>query len=125
MRLIFSTRPAYGHVYPLMPLAGAARQAGHEVEFATAGPFLAKLGSMGVPTHDVGLTIEQGREHVLATIDGDEVLHPPGENIGSVPFGTAVTSPGSKPSSISSSRVASDGVTVRLRRYSGGASRAS
>ena len=43
MKILFSTRPAYGHVYPLMPLALAAREAGHDVRFATTGQFLGKL----------------------------------------------------------------------------------
>ena len=58
MKIVFSSRPAYGHVYPLLPLAGAARRAGHHVSFATTGHFLARLDRLGYPTHDVGLTIE-------------------------------------------------------------------
>ena len=41
---------------------------------------------------------------------------PPGEKNGSTPLGTAVTRSGRKPSSISSSRVDSDGVTIAPRR---------
>jgi UDP:flavonoid glycosyltransferase YjiC (YdhE family) len=67
MRLLFSVRPAYGHVYPVMPLALAARAAGHEVRFATTGPFLPKLAAVGFPTHDVGLTIEQARDDLVLT----------------------------------------------------------
>src|SRR5256885_9690132 len=36
VRLLFTSLAAYGHVYPLLPLAVAAREAGHEVLFATA-----------------------------------------------------------------------------------------
>jgi UDP:flavonoid glycosyltransferase YjiC (YdhE family) len=71
MRILISSRPAYGHVYPLMPLACAARDAGHEVEFATTGPFLAKLRALGFPTHDVGLTIEDARDQLVAATPGD------------------------------------------------------
>jgi UDP:flavonoid glycosyltransferase YjiC (YdhE family) len=67
MRFLFCSRPAYGHVYPLMPLALAARDAGHDVEFATTGPFLAKLRALGFPTHDVGITIEQALEELIAS----------------------------------------------------------
>ena len=72
MRMLFSVRPAYGHVYPVMPLALAARAAGHEVRFATTGPFLPKLTALGFPTDDVGLTIEQARDHLVltASLDG-------------------------------------------------------
>jgi UDP:flavonoid glycosyltransferase YjiC (YdhE family) len=70
MRILFSTRPAFGHVYPLMPLAMAARDAGHDVTFATTGRFLDKLPSAGFPTHDVGLTIEQARDQVVGGLPG-------------------------------------------------------
>lgn len=58
MKVLFSARPAYGHVYPMIPLATAARAAGHHVAFATAGMFVAKLAALGFPTFDVGLSIE-------------------------------------------------------------------
>jgi UDP:flavonoid glycosyltransferase YjiC (YdhE family) len=39
MRILFSAAPMFGHVNPVLPLAVAARRAGHEVVFAT-GPAL-------------------------------------------------------------------------------------
>ncbi len=60
LKLLFSTHPAYGHVYPMMPLALAARAGGHDVEFATTGEFLSKLGALGFAVHNVGLTIDHG-----------------------------------------------------------------
>ncbi len=39
MRVLFTTFPAYGHFHPLVPLARALQQAGHEVAFATAESF--------------------------------------------------------------------------------------
>src|SRR5688500_11687073 len=71
MRILISSRPAYGHVYPLMPLALAARDAGHAVDFATTGPFLPKLRALGFPTHDIGITIEQARDQLLMATPGD------------------------------------------------------
>jgi len=71
VRLLFSARPAYGHVYPMMPLALAARDAGHDVQFATAGAFLPKLQSLGFTTHAVGLTIEQARDELVGSAPGD------------------------------------------------------
>jgi UDP:flavonoid glycosyltransferase YjiC (YdhE family) len=59
MRIVFSTRPAFGHVYPLMPLAFAARDAGHEVIFTTTGSFLPTLPRLGFSTYDVGLSFEE------------------------------------------------------------------
>jgi UDP:flavonoid glycosyltransferase YjiC (YdhE family) len=70
MRILISSRPAYGHVYPLMPLALAARDAGHEVAFATTGPFLPKLRALGFPTHDIGITIEQALDEMIASMPG-------------------------------------------------------
>lgn len=71
MRILFCARPAYGHVYPMMPLALAAREAGHDVQFATAGAFVPKLQSLGFTTHAVGLTIEQARDELVGSAPGD------------------------------------------------------
>jgi UDP:flavonoid glycosyltransferase YjiC (YdhE family) len=37
--VVFTSIPAYGHLYPLMPLAEAAAGAGHRVSVATGSPF--------------------------------------------------------------------------------------
>ena len=71
MKILFSARPAYGHVYPLLPLAVAARRAGHQVSFATTGSFLATLDRLGFPTHSVGVTIEDARKELLAALSAD------------------------------------------------------
>jgi Glycosyltransferase family 28 C-terminal domain len=67
MRILFSSRPAFGHLYPMMPLALAARDTGHDVTFATTGNFLDRLRTAGFTTHDVGMTIEQARDQVVGT----------------------------------------------------------
>jgi UDP:flavonoid glycosyltransferase YjiC (YdhE family) len=54
-----------------MPLAGALRAAGHEVQVATTGDFVPRLRALGFPTHDVGLTIEQGIDQMLRAVPGD------------------------------------------------------
>src|SRR6266704_1599756 len=43
VRIVFAAMPAYGHLYPLMPLALAAADTGHEVVVATGAPFLGRL----------------------------------------------------------------------------------
>jgi len=55
-----------------MPLALAARAAGHDVRFATTGSFLPRLAAIGFPTVDVGITIEQARDDLLmmSSLDG-------------------------------------------------------
>ena len=48
-----------------MPLAIAARDAGHEVVFATTGHFVARLDRLGFAVHDVGVTIEAARDALV------------------------------------------------------------
>ena len=43
MKILFAALPGYGHVYPLMPLAEACAEVGHEVVVATGAPFLDRL----------------------------------------------------------------------------------
>jgi len=38
MRILFSSTPAFGHVLPMLPLARAARRAGHETALLTHPP---------------------------------------------------------------------------------------
>jgi UDP:flavonoid glycosyltransferase YjiC (YdhE family) len=68
VKILFSTRPAFGHVYPIIPLAQAAREAGHDVRFATTGRFLEQLRRLGFVAHDVGVSIEAARDELLATL---------------------------------------------------------
>ncbi|MBB6421366.1 hypothetical protein [Streptomyces sp. AK010] len=49
MRLLFTTAPLRGHFHPLVPLAWAARSAGHEVLIATTGDFAATVARAGLP----------------------------------------------------------------------------
>lgn len=52
MRITFASIPAYGHLYPMMPLALAMVEAGHDVTVATGKPFLGRLPvrtATGVP----------------------------------------------------------------------------
>lgn len=66
MRILFSARPSYGHIYPMMPLADAALAAGHQVEFATTGPFLERLGRLGFPVRPVGISIDDAALRLIA-----------------------------------------------------------
>ena len=52
MRILFTTQPAYGHFHPLLPLAAAARDAGHDIIFASSalfGPVIQAAGYRSVP----------------------------------------------------------------------------
>lgn len=49
MRLLFTTAPLPGHFHPLVPLAWAARAAGHEVLVATTEDFAPTVAAAGLP----------------------------------------------------------------------------
>lgn len=70
MRILFTCRPAYGHLYPLMPLAIAAREAGHEVIFGTGRAFLEKVRALGFDAHEVGISIQDASDEAA----GDDPL---------------------------------------------------
>lgn len=67
LRVLFCAWPAFGHLYPLMPLALAARTAGHEVVFATGEDFVPRLRALGFETHQVGISLKQA---VLELVSG-------------------------------------------------------
>ena len=77
MRIVIRAHPAFGHVYPLMPLAEAARAAGHEVVFPTASPFLQSLAAAGFRTIEAGVSMHEavrrrlGDKPVPHVIDGE------------------------------------------------------
>jgi UDP:flavonoid glycosyltransferase YjiC (YdhE family) len=43
VKIMFASLGAYGHLYPMMPLAIACADAGQEVVIATGKPFLERL----------------------------------------------------------------------------------
>ena len=49
MKILFAAIPAYGHLYPLMPLALACADAGHDVTVACGKPFLGRLPLPTIP----------------------------------------------------------------------------
>ena len=62
MDVVFAAIPAYGHIYPLMPLAGALRTAGHDVTLATGRPFLGVLDVDTVPAFPEHATLSWAEE---------------------------------------------------------------
>ena len=58
MKILFSARPAFGHVFPLVPLALASIDRGHDVTFASGEGFLPKLAGWGFETRKVGGAID-------------------------------------------------------------------
>ena len=55
MRALLTTQPAYGHFHPMLPLAAALRDAGHEVRFATGARFCDVVRSAGFHCDPAGL----------------------------------------------------------------------
>ncbi|MFT4166713.1 MAG: glycosyltransferase [Microlunatus sp.] len=54
MRILFTANPLIGHVFPLLPLMYAARNAGHEVMVATGAELIPELQGRGFDTWTVG-----------------------------------------------------------------------
>jgi UDP:flavonoid glycosyltransferase YjiC (YdhE family) len=65
MRVLFSCRPAYGHLYPLLPLAMACRDAGHDVIFATGEKALPHLRALGFRAEAAGISIDEADDLAL------------------------------------------------------------
>ena len=56
--IAFAALPAYGHLYPLLPLAEALQRAGAEVSVAVGPPFLGALPMPTVPGIEPDLTLD-------------------------------------------------------------------
>jgi UDP:flavonoid glycosyltransferase YjiC (YdhE family) len=57
VKILIASLGAYGHLYPMMPLALACADAGHEVVVATGEPFLGRLPLPSVPAYPPELTL--------------------------------------------------------------------
>jgi UDP:flavonoid glycosyltransferase YjiC (YdhE family) len=82
MRVLFTTHPASGHLHPLVPLARAARDAGHDARFAIAASHVPSVERAGFPAFAAGADYEdaevariraeaetrEGLEHAVAAI---------------------------------------------------------
>lgn len=54
MRILFTAYPLHGHVNPMLPLARAARDAGHEVAFASGADMAGYLAAQGLEPWETG-----------------------------------------------------------------------
>jgi UDP:flavonoid glycosyltransferase YjiC (YdhE family) len=59
MRILFASAGNFGHVYPLLPLAKAARAAGHEVAFATGEQLHPALRKAGLEAVTAGRSVPE------------------------------------------------------------------
>lgn len=56
---MFAAVAAHGHTYPLVPLAIASAQAGHDVVFAAGEPFLPTLRAAGLTARPAGISMRE------------------------------------------------------------------
>jgi UDP:flavonoid glycosyltransferase YjiC (YdhE family) len=77
MRILFTTNPLSGHLYPMLPLMNAARRADHEVIVATGANFAPEVERHGFAIWSVGPSAQQVRAQ-SATTDDD----PPMDQLG-------------------------------------------
>lgn len=66
MDLLFSSLAAYGHTFPLIPLARAAQRAGHRVHWATGDGMHRVLRDLGFATATAGTSITDAFEQLIA-----------------------------------------------------------
>jgi UDP:flavonoid glycosyltransferase YjiC (YdhE family) len=79
VRLLFTSLGSFGHTFPLVPLAVAARDAGHDVVFATSEDFLPQLTKAGLETAAAGLAIRDAFGQAFAESGPPGPRRPPGE----------------------------------------------
>lgn len=74
MRVLFCCRPTRGHFYPLVPLAGACREAGHDVAFVTGAELVPRVESAGFPADPAGPPIMWVFGRLLPAVMTEELV---------------------------------------------------
>jgi UDP:flavonoid glycosyltransferase YjiC (YdhE family) len=72
MRALFASMPAQSHIAPMLPLACAAHQAGHDVVFATGPDAVAQVQGAGLEALPAGLPFAEVRQR-YAQASGSEL----------------------------------------------------
>lgn len=85
MKIAFCANDAYGHVFPLLPLAVAARDAGHDVTFLTGASFEPMLRGQGFDVRTREVSIWWAERQVKERFPGLVGL-PPDEGLDTVAF---------------------------------------
>jgi UDP:flavonoid glycosyltransferase YjiC (YdhE family) len=75
-RVLFSSSWGYGHLFPLLPLARAFMQAGHEVVVATSADSCPHVAAAGLPATPAGLSGTRLRESVGDCLSAGAALAP-------------------------------------------------
>ncbi len=69
LKVVCTCLPGYGHFHPILALATAIAERGHEVVFATAKEFCPRIEEMGFATFPAGISLDTQLERAGATID--------------------------------------------------------
>lgn len=77
MRVLFSSTWGYGHVFPMVPLARAFRDAGHQVRWATSADACERVAAAGIDAVPAGLAGAARREGVGAVTTAAAQVSPP------------------------------------------------
>jgi UDP:flavonoid glycosyltransferase YjiC (YdhE family) len=75
MRFLFSSYPLFGHLLPMLPLAAAARSAGHEVVVASGGEVIGSVERYGFDVwriEDAGSETALGERGFIPGLPADE-----------------------------------------------------
>lgn len=92
MKVLLATNPGFGHLFPMLPIARAIQQRGHQVAFATSRSFGAVVAAQGFTVYPAGLdwleaqaaqtfpeldsmTVEQQGEWLLTDVFADVAAH--------------------------------------------------
>ncbi len=75
MRVLFSSTSGFGHVQPMLPLAAAARDRGHEVLWATADDVRPRVEAAGIPTASGGDARRRGVARVPPSLSRVALPH--------------------------------------------------
>jgi hypothetical protein len=67
MRVLLAALPAFGHLYPLLPLATALRDCGDDVVLATGDPLASAVRASGWWVEDVPCDVAGARRELLRT----------------------------------------------------------
>jgi UDP:flavonoid glycosyltransferase YjiC (YdhE family) len=85
MKVLFASLGNYGHLFPLVPLAEAAQEAGHEVWFATSEQFHPILEKAGLNPVKAGISVPEayieaaGGQAVLDSVGASQASDIPAE----------------------------------------------
>lgn len=78
LRVLCTCLPGVGHFLPMLPLALALADAGHEVAFATAAGFLPRIETQGFPAFPAGLSLPEQLSEAARRFPEQHAL-PPGK----------------------------------------------